>query len=126
MRRSYAIRGSRRQYVNGRPIRVCCGSAIQRSGPDSLGAVYLSASAACALYFNDRLLWYIPATIGLVALLWAGVIVPDVWGQVTFNEMFETWKMTDPLVEEAREMCGLLLVAFWMVVLVIVPIEDRL
>ena len=103
-------------------------AALQYNDPDPIrwAAVYLSAAAACALYFNDRLLWYIPATIGLVVLLWAGVIVPDVWGQVTFNEMFETWKMTDPLVEEAREMCGLLLVAFWMVVLVIVPIKDRL
>jgi len=31
--------------------------------------------------------------------------------------MFETWKMTNPVIEEAREMCGLLIVAGWMVVL---------
>jgi len=39
--------------------------------------------------------------------------------------MFETWKMTNPTVEEAREMCGLLIVTGWMAVLGIATFVER-
>ena len=102
-------------------------AALQYNDPDPIrwAAIYLSAVVACGLYFVGRLPWYVPAVIGLIALVWAGTLAPHVWGQVSFSQMFETWKMTNPVVEEAREMCGLLIVAFWMAVLVIVPVKDR-
>ena len=102
-------------------------AALQYNDPDPIrwATIYLLAVVACVLYFVGRLTWYVPAVIGLVALVWAGVIAPDVWGRVTFSQMFETWIMTNPLAEEARELCGLLIVAFWMAVLVIVPVKDR-
>ena len=102
-------------------------AALQYNDPDPIrwAAIYLSAVVACVLYFVGRLPWYVPAVIGLIALVWAGVIAPNVWGRVTFSQMFETWIMTNPLAEEAREMCGLLIVAFWMAVLVMVPVKDR-
>ena len=96
-------------------------AALQYNDPDPLrwAAIYLSAAAACCLYIVRRLSWFIAGMIALVALVWAGALAPDVWGRVSPLQMFETWKMTDPVIEEAREMCGLLIVAAWMGVLVV-------
>ncbi len=94
-------------------------AALQYNDPDPVrwAAIYLSAAAACLLYIVGRLSWFIAGIIGLIALVWAGALAPDVWGQVSLSQMFETWQMTSPVVEEAREMCGLLIVAGWMAVL---------
>jgi hypothetical protein len=94
-------------------------AALQYNDPDPLrwAAIYLSAAAACLLYIVGRLSWFIAGIVALIALVWAGAIAPGVWGQVTLSQMFETWKMTNPAIEEAREMCGLLIVAGWMAVL---------
>jgi hypothetical protein len=96
-------------------------AALQYNDPDPLrwAAIYLAAAAACILFVGGRLSWFIAGGIALIALVWAGALVPDVWGRVSPLQMFETWKMTDPVIEEAREMCGLLIVAGWMVVLAI-------
>jgi hypothetical protein len=96
-------------------------AALQYNDPDPVrwAAVYLSAAAACGLYLARRLSWYIAGVIALIALIWAGTLAPDVWGQVSPLQMFETWHMTNPVVEEAREICGLLIVVAWMGVLAI-------
>ena len=94
-------------------------AALQYNDPDPVrwAAIYLSAAAACVLFIAGRLSWFIAGIIALIALVWAGAIAPGVWGQVSPSQMFETWKMTNPVVEEAREMCGLLIVALWVAVL---------
>jgi hypothetical protein len=94
-------------------------AALQYNDPDPVrwAAIYLSAAGACCLYITGRLSWFVAGIIALIALVWAGALAPDVWGQISLGQMFETWKMNNPLVEEAREMCGLLIVAGWMVVL---------
>ena len=56
---------------------------------------------------------------GLVALVWALTILPDVLGNVSIGDMFSSWHMITILVEEEREMFGLLIVATWMGVLLI-------
>jgi hypothetical protein len=102
-------------------------AALQYNDPDPVrwAAIYLLAAAVCLLYIVGRLSWYIAWVIGLIALVWAGTIAPGVWGQVSLAQMFETWKMTNPVVEEAREMCGLLIVAGWMAVLGIATFGER-
>ena len=102
-------------------------AVLQYNDPDPVrwAAIYLSAAAACLLYIVGRLSWYIAGIIALIALVWAGTIAPGVWGQVTFSQMFETWKMTNPTVEEAREMCGLLIVTGWMTVLGLATFVER-
>jgi hypothetical protein len=62
--------------------------------------------------------WWIPAVIGLIALVWGLAVGSGIVGQVGFSELFRTWHMEDAKIEEARESVGLLIVAFWMAVLV--------
>ena len=52
-------------------------------------------------------------------------MAPDVIGKTTFGEMFQEFHMINTVVEEAREMCGLLIVAAWMGVLVVVSKDSR-
>jgi uncharacterized lipoprotein YddW (UPF0748 family) len=70
------------------------------------------------LKLRGRLPRYFPAALGLVALVWAASIAPRVIGKTTFGDMFQSFDMINSVVEEAREMGGLLIVAAWMAVLV--------
>jgi hypothetical protein len=54
------------------------------------------------------------------ALVWASTIAPGVAGNVAAAEMFEEFEMKSPLIEQAREMFGLLIIAAWMLVLLFV------
>ena len=95
---------------------------VQYNDPDPIRwmLIYGAAAAACILSLRGKLRWTVPAAIGLVALVWAGSIAPRVIGQVRFADMFQSFEMKDPMVEEAREMGGLLIVWAWMAVLVAV------
>ncbi len=64
--------------------------------------------------------WYLPAAVGVLAFGWAASLAPGVIGKTTFGEMFQEFHMINTVVEEAREMGGLLIVAAWMGVLVVV------
>jgi hypothetical protein len=94
-------------------------AALQYNDPDPIrwAAIYLAAAAVCFLYVGGRLSWYVAGAIALIALAWAGTLAFAVWGQVSPGQMFETWKMSNLAIEEAREMTGLLIVAVWMGVL---------
>ena len=87
-------------------------------------AIYPAAAAACILFAGRRLSWYIVGVVALIALVWAGSLAPDVSGQVSPLQMFETWQMTNPVVEEAREICGLLIVVAWMGILGIATFRE--
>jgi hypothetical protein len=102
-------------------------AALQYNDPDPIrwAAMYLSAAAACVLFIVTRLSWYVAGVIALIALVWAGAIAPGVVGQVSLLQMFDTWKMTNAAVEEAREMFGLLIVVGWMAVLLVGTIRQR-
>ena len=93
---------------------------VQYNDPDPLRwmLIYGLAGAACVLAIADRLNWMFPAVIGVVALVWALKLAPNVIGKVAFGELFEAFEMKDERVEVAREFGGLLIVAFWMAVLV--------
>ena len=96
--------------------------AVQYNDPDPIRwmLVYGLAALACVLQLRKRLVWYFPAALGAAALGWAASIAPRVIGKTTFGAMFQSWHMISEVVEEAREMGGLLIVAAWMGVLVIV------
>ena len=92
---------------------------VQYNDPDPIRwmLIYGLAGAACVLSILGRLNWGIPATIGIVALIWAFRLAPAVIGKVAFRELFESFEMKDERVEVARELGGLLIVAFWMAAL---------
>ncbi len=95
--------------------------AVQYNDPDPIRwmTIYGLAALCCIWSFLGRLAWYFPAAVGVVALLWASLLAPSVIGQTSFSEMFGSIGMINLAVEEAREMMGLLIVAFWMAVLAV-------
>jgi len=101
--------------------------AVQYNDPDPARwmLIYGLAALACVLKLLGRLRWYLPAAVGATAFGWAASLVPGVIGKTTFGEMFQSFHMINALVEEAREMGGLLIVAGWMGVLVFVSKPDR-
>ncbi len=101
--------------------------AVQYNDPDPVRwiLIYGLAALACILKVRRRLRWYFPAAVGVTAFGWAASIAPRVIGKTAFGEMFQAFEMINSVVEEAREMGGLLIVAAWMVVLVFVSKHDR-
>jgi Transmembrane family 220, helix len=95
--------------------------AVQYNDPDPLRwmAIYGGAAVCCILFVVVRKVpSYLPAGVGLVALIWAFLILRDVWGRtIPIKEVFATIHMLSPGVEEVREIGGLLIVGFWMIVL---------
>ena len=101
--------------------------AVQYNDPDPIRwmLIYGLAALACILKLRHRLRWYFPAALGATAFGWAASIAPRVIGKTTFGDMFQSWEMINSVVEEAREMGGLLIVAAWMAVLVVVSKTDK-
>lgn len=62
--------------------------------------------------------WF-PLAIAAVALMWGLDWSRDVPGFAPYTHMFDSWKMNNETVEEARETGGLLIVTGWMLVLTI-------
>jgi hypothetical protein len=100
---------------------------LQYNDPDPLRwmAIYLSAAAVCVLYVVERLRWHMPLIVGLIALTWAGTLAWRVWERTRFSELFAAWEMANPVVEEGREMYGLLIVACSMALLVVAVLRKR-
>ena len=96
-------------------------AAVQYNDPDPLQWMAIYAAAAVlsglAAWRITIFPWLAPALVGLIALLWAASIAPRALGKVPLSEMFRSWEMKSPVVEENREMFGLLIVTAWMVVL---------
>ena len=93
-------------------------AAVQVNDPDPLRwiAVYGLATAACWLSLVGRARRWFPASLGVIALVWAATFAPRVLGRVPLRDMFGAFEMRDTGVEESREMYGLLIVAAWMAV----------
>jgi hypothetical protein len=93
--------------------------ALQYNDPDPARwmAIYGAAALTCLLALRGRLPRWLPALVGLAALVWAATLAPRVVGQVAPGDLFREMGMATLAVEEAREMGGLLVVAVWMLVL---------
>jgi hypothetical protein len=95
-------------------------AAVQYNDPDPYlwMPMYGAAAVACLLAWRSKPVRVLAALVALVALVWAGFLAPDVIGKVSFSEMFSSFRMISKVVEEEREMFGLLIVAGWMGVLI--------
>lgn len=105
------------------------GAAVQYNDPDSVRwmAIYLAAGLSCLLALRRRLPRWLPWTIAGVAVVWAATFVRGaIAGRVRPGELVEEFEMASPVIEEAREMYGLLLIAVWMVVLAIMSRRARI
>ena len=93
--------------------------ALQWNDPDPYYwmPMYGSAMIACILAALGRLRPWISSTVGLVALVWAITLSPQVFGHARFSDMFQSMKASNPTIEVSREMYGLLIVVVWMAAL---------
>jgi len=94
-------------------------AAVQYNDPDPIRwiAVYGAAAAFCGAALAGRGSRVGPLALMLIALAWAALWAPGVLGRARFADIFAEMEVHDPLVEETREMLGLLIVATWMAVL---------
>ena len=96
--------------------------AVQYNDPDPVQwmAIYGAACVLSAMaVVRGRAPWAWAAAVGFVALVWGLVVAQGAYGRSHLIEMFQSWEMKSPAVEEAREASGLLIVAAWMAVLAI-------
>ncbi|HEX9655805.1 MAG TPA: transmembrane 220 family protein [Bacteroidota bacterium] len=96
-------------------------SALQINSPNPLQwiTMYLLASITCFLAFRGTLTWPVPASVGLVALVWAATIYPFLAGRRMSSNILNTFHLTSPEVEKVREVVGLVLVLSWMTYLTV-------
>lgn len=90
-------------------------AAVQYNDPDALAwiTLYLSAAAMCAARLRKRLPEWLPRLLLIISLLWMGALLPNIIGQVSPRDVAASISMQTSAVEEAREIGGLFLVAFW-------------
>jgi Transmembrane family 220, helix len=92
---------------------------VQYNDPDSLLWIIIYSAAACMClgqYFKKPPAW-LPPLLLAVSLAWIGLLVPNIAGQVSWGEIFESISMKTKAVEEAREIGGLAIIALWALVL---------
>lgn len=96
--------------------------AVQYNDPDPLRwmAIYGAAAVLCLWRPAPPWRWRIPLLVAVVALIWVAMLLPGFFGRISVGEAASSWKMMSPEMEEARETGGLLIVAFWMVIISLV------
>src|SRR5687768_13414352 len=101
--------------------------AVQYNDPDPIQwmTLYGLAAVSCFLAVKGKLPWFVPAAIGVVALIWAATLVPGVMRAPSLDGFFGSVQMKTPAVEEAREIFGLLIVVLWMTVLAVKSFRHR-
>jgi hypothetical protein len=62
----------------------------------------------------------VPAAVAGISIVWAVVYAAQGAWSVPPGEMFAEWEMKNEQVRQTREMFGLLIVATWMVVILLV------
>ncbi len=95
------------------------GAVLQFNDPDPViwMAMWGAAAGACLLFGLGLTFRVVPLVIGIIALVWAAVLIPDVVqsaGDLRWKEVFNVVTMSSIAVEWAREMGGLLIIAAWM------------
>ncbi|MBL7978101.1 MAG: transmembrane 220 family protein [Bacteroidetes Order II. Incertae sedis bacterium] len=92
---------------------------LQYNDPDPIGwtVIYLMATAVCIQSGRGALAWWVPLILVGIAALWVADIAPIFLGKTDWGRMFESWKMTDPVIEVEREVGGLIIISLWMMVL---------
>jgi hypothetical protein len=90
-------------------------AAVQYNDPDALVwiAIYLAAAYMCIARFRKRQTKWLPRALLVISLVWMGMLLPAIVGQVSMAEIVESVSMRTQEVEDAREIGGLLLIALW-------------
>ena len=84
--------------------------------PDPLLWMGLYAAAAATSFIGaiDRLPRWLPAGVGIVAVVWAGRLLPQMAGHVPLAELARELEAATPIIQEGRAALGLIVIAIWM------------
>jgi hypothetical protein len=94
-------------------------AAVNFNDPDPVRwvAIYgVACLASIVVVATGAVPIVVPAAIAVVALAWGASIAARVPSLDVYTHMFDEWEMKSPTIEEAREACGLFIVAVWMAV----------
>jgi hypothetical protein len=79
--------------------------------------LYFAAAVTSLLGALDRLPKWLPAVVGIVAVVWAGRLLPQMAGHVPLAELVRELEAATPLIQEGRAALGLIVIAIWMAAL---------
>ncbi|MEH6582677.1 MAG: transmembrane 220 family protein [Halioglobus sp.] len=90
-------------------------AVVQYNDPDATLwiAVYLASAALCADQWRPRPLRWPAPLLCLTSTIWLISLLPAIVGKVSFADIVASISMQTQAVEEAREIGGLSIVAFW-------------
>jgi hypothetical protein len=91
---------------------------LQLNDPDPLRwiAIYAAATTACWFAPAWPRRWAFPAAVCIVAIVWAAALARRVLPDLDLANLLRAKDLARPVIEETRELLGLLLVAAWMAV----------
>lgn len=103
-------------------------AAVNFNDPDPVRwvAIYTAACVvSIAIAVTGAVPIAAPAAIAITALVWGILIARRVPSLEVYTQMFDEWDMKSTIVEEAREACGLFIVAVWMIAVVGASLHSR-
>jgi len=91
---------------------------LQYNDPDPIRWMLIYGAAAVCSTFLPLRRWAIPASFftATVALIWAVILMPEIWGRVGFTDMWRKMSEKGGAVEVEREIGGLVIVVGWLVI----------
>ena len=96
--------------------------AVQYNDPDPgiWMFIYGLAAIVCFLASRNQMHWMLPVLISLIVLVWGLRLAHQVPENFSFNEIFfSSWSMKSYGVEIVRELGGLAIILFWMLLLIL-------
>jgi hypothetical protein len=97
-------------------------AAVNINDPDPVQWVVLYGAACVASVVaavTGTVPIAVPSAIAIIAFIWGILIARRVPNLEAYTKMFDEWEMKSTTVEEAREACGLFIVAAWMIAVVV-------
>lgn len=84
--------------------------------PDPIAwmGLYGAAGVTSLMGALDRLPRWLPVGVGIVAVVWAGRLLPQMAGHVPLAELVRELEAATPLIQEGRAALGLVVIAVWM------------
>ena len=84
--------------------------------PDPIAWMGLYGAAAVTSFMValDRLPRWLPVGVGIIAVVWAGRLLPQMAGHVPLAELVRQLEAQTPLIQEGRAALGLVVIAIWM------------
>ena len=103
-------------------VLLAAAAAVNLNDPDPVRWVAIYG-AACIVSMLVALAASVPPSVpgivGAIGLVWAVIWSRRVKSFDLYSRMFDEWQMKSVAIEEARETCGLLIVALWMIAILL-------